>query len=117
MDATADLLKQGQKATITGLKDGVYSQKLAEMGCVPGTEIVRLYESSGGKTIAFRIDTYWGCARRKRAKLKCSTWNWIPHEFTEQFRPCRKSELRKIYPIQSFNGSESKNQQPTRHHS
>ena len=67
MDATADLLKQGQKATITGLKEGVYSQKLAEMGCVPGTEIVRLYESSGGKTIAFRIDTYLLGLRKEEA--------------------------------------------------
>jgi len=41
MEATADLLKEGQKATIAGLKDGDFSQKLAEMGCVPGTEIVR----------------------------------------------------------------------------
>ena len=32
MEATADLLKEGQKATIAGLKDSDFSQKLAEMG-------------------------------------------------------------------------------------
>ncbi|GDX49951.1 hypothetical protein LBMAG26_08100 [Bacteroidota bacterium] len=67
MEATADLLKEGQKATIAGLKDGDFSQKLAEMGCVPGTEIVRLYQSSGGNTIAYRIDTYLLGLRREEA--------------------------------------------------
>ena len=56
MEATADLLKEGEKAKIAGLKEGQFSLKLAEMGCVPGTEIIRLYESAGGSTIAYRID-------------------------------------------------------------
>lgn len=37
------------------------------MGCVPGTEIVRLYQSSGGNTIAYRIDTYLLGLRREEA--------------------------------------------------
>ena len=69
MEATADLLKEGEKAKIAGLKEGQFSLKLAEMGCVPGTEIIRLYESSGGSTIAYRIDTYLLGLRKEEASL------------------------------------------------
>lgn len=69
MIATADKLKEGEKAQITGLIEGLFSQKLAEMGCVPGTEIVRLYQSSGGSCIAFRIDTYLLGLRKEEASL------------------------------------------------
>jgi ferrous iron transport protein A len=68
MEATADLLKEGQKATIAGLKDGDFSQKLAEMGCVPGTEIVKLYTAPGGDPIAFRIDSYILGLRKSEAE-------------------------------------------------
>ncbi|MFN5597353.1 MAG: ferrous iron transport protein A, partial [Bacteroidota bacterium] len=69
MEATADLLKEGEKAKIAGLTEGQFSLKLAEMGCVPGTEIIRLYESSGGSTIAYRIDTYLLGLRKEEARL------------------------------------------------
>jgi Fe2+ transport system protein FeoA len=69
MEATADLLKEGEKAQIAGLTEGQFSLKLAEMGCVPGTEIIRLYESSGGSTIAYRIDTYLLGLRKEEARL------------------------------------------------
>ncbi|MFN5693575.1 MAG: ferrous iron transport protein A, partial [Bacteroidota bacterium] len=58
-----------EKAKIAGLTEGQFSLKLAEMGCVPGTEIIRLYESSGGSTIAYRIDTYLLGLRKEEARL------------------------------------------------
>lgn len=69
MEATADLLLQGEKAKIAGLEEGQFSQKLAEMGCVPGTEIIRLYQSSRGACIAYRIDTYLLGLRREEARM------------------------------------------------
>ncbi|MEY4710231.1 MAG: hypothetical protein RLZZ512_166 [Bacteroidota bacterium] len=69
MEATADLLKEGEKAKIAGLKEGQFSLKLAEMGCVPGTEIMRLYQSAGGSNIAYRIDTYLLGLRKEEASL------------------------------------------------
>lgn len=69
MESTADLLKTGEKARIAGLKEGRFSQRLAEMGCVPGTEITRLYESLGGSTIAYRIDTYLLGLRKEEANV------------------------------------------------
>jgi Fe2+ transport system protein FeoA len=39
------------------------------MGCVPGTEIMRLYQSAGGSNIAYRIDTYLLGLRKEEASL------------------------------------------------
>lgn len=43
---------------IDHLKENELSNRLAEMGCVPGTEITKLYAAPGGDPIAFQIDTY-----------------------------------------------------------
>jgi len=40
------------------LKLGYLTSRLAEMGCVPGTEITKLYHAPGGDPIAFQIDSY-----------------------------------------------------------
>lgn len=58
MSITADTIEINVLYEIEGLKDGALTQKLAEMGCVPGTEITKLYSAPGGDPIAFRIDTY-----------------------------------------------------------
>jgi Fe2+ transport system protein FeoA len=33
-------------------------QKLSEMGCIPGTEIEKLFTAPGGDPVAYRIDSY-----------------------------------------------------------
>ena len=38
------------------------------MGCVPGTEIVKLYNAPGGDPIAFRIDSYILGLRKSEAE-------------------------------------------------
>lgn len=43
---------------IESLCEGSLNQKLAEMGCIPGTEIEKLFTAPGGDPIAFRIDSY-----------------------------------------------------------
>lgn len=43
---------------IDSLKLGYLTSRLAEMGCVPGTEITKLYHAPGGDPIAFQIDSY-----------------------------------------------------------
>jgi Fe2+ transport system protein FeoA len=38
------------------------------MGCVPGTEITKLYTAPGGDPIAFQIDTYILGLRKSEAQ-------------------------------------------------
>jgi len=38
------------------------------MGCVPGTEIMKLYTAPGGDPIAFRIDSYILGLRKSEAE-------------------------------------------------
>jgi Fe2+ transport system protein FeoA len=38
------------------------------MGCVPGTEIMKLYAAPGGDPIAFRIDSYILGLRKSEAE-------------------------------------------------
>ncbi len=66
---TAEKLSCGQKARITSIKEGAFSLKLAEMGCVPGTEITRVFSAAGGSPIAYQIDTYLLGLRAEEASL------------------------------------------------
>jgi ferrous iron transport protein A len=47
-----------QSAEIQFLDSGILHNRLAEMGCVPGTRITKLYAAPGGDPIAFQIDDY-----------------------------------------------------------
>jgi len=67
VNTTANHIGINEIYEIRSLKENDLTLKLAEMGCVPGTEIVRLYQSSGGNTIAFRIDTYLLGLRKEEA--------------------------------------------------
>lgn len=67
--ATAEKLVCGQKAKITSIKEGAYALKLAEMGCVPGTEITRVFSAAGGSPIAYKIDSYLLGLRAEEACL------------------------------------------------
>ncbi len=66
---TAEQLSCGQKARITSIKEGAFSLKLAEMGCVPGTEITRVFSAAGGSPIAYQIDSYLLGLRSEEASL------------------------------------------------
>ena len=57
-EKTAKDLRFDCPAEIVMLAEGELNQKLAEMGCVPGTEIVKLYSAPSGDPVAFRIDSY-----------------------------------------------------------
>ena len=69
LTATAEQLPCGQKAKITSIKEGAFSLKLAEMGCVPGTEITRVFSAAGGSPIAYKIDSYLLGLRAEEASL------------------------------------------------
>lgn len=43
---------------IESLSEGSLHQKLSEMGCIPGTEIEKLFAAPGGDPVAYRIDSY-----------------------------------------------------------
>ena len=45
-------------AEIDAIHEGELLNRLTEMGCVPGTHIVKLYAAPGGDPIAFQIDSY-----------------------------------------------------------
>ncbi len=68
MDVTADHIEYNQSYEISGLKENDLTLKLAEMGCVPGTEIMKLYAAPGGDPIAFRIDSYILGLRKSEAE-------------------------------------------------
>ena len=53
---------------IDSLKSGDLMSRLAEMGCVPGTEITKLYHAPGGDPIAFQIDSYILGLRKSEAQ-------------------------------------------------
>jgi ferrous iron transport protein A len=54
----ATALQPGEKALIAGIEDGAISNKLMEMGCIPGTPISVEFRAPGGDPIAFNIDGY-----------------------------------------------------------
>lgn len=68
MDVTADHIEFNQTYEISSLKENDLTLKLAEMGCVPGTEIMKLYTAPGGDPIAFRIDSYILGLRKSEAE-------------------------------------------------
>jgi ferrous iron transport protein A len=68
MNITADHLEFNKSYEISALKENDLTQKLAEMGCVPGTEIMKLYTAPGGDPIAFRIDSYILGLRKSEAE-------------------------------------------------
>jgi len=51
-------LAAGQTAVIKELLESECEQRLAEMGCVPGTTIELLYRARSGDPIAFDVDGY-----------------------------------------------------------
>ncbi|MCC7296809.1 MAG: ferrous iron transport protein A [Bacteroidia bacterium] len=55
---TAAELKSGERAKIIQVYEGMISQKLLEMGCIPGTEIALEFTSPAGDPIALNIDGY-----------------------------------------------------------
>lgn len=52
---TADALKKGETARITGLADHPAAAKLAEMGCLPGATIEKVLTAPLGDPAAFQI--------------------------------------------------------------
>lgn len=65
MDASE--LHKSQSAIITSVKEGFYTQKLMEMGCVPGTPIFLEYSAPSGDPIALNIDGYVLGLRKEEA--------------------------------------------------
>lgn len=65
---TANDIQLSETREIAGLVEGNLRQKLAEMGCVPGTEIEKLYTAPGGDPIAYRIDAYILGLRKSEAE-------------------------------------------------
>ena len=55
---TAKEIQEDKMHEITDLKSGVLQDRLAEMGCVPGTLIRKLYAAPGGDPIAYQVDHY-----------------------------------------------------------
>jgi ferrous iron transport protein A len=64
---------------IASLVEGNLTQKLAEMGCVPGTQIEKLYTAPGGDPIAFRIDAYILGLRKSEANQILIKENTVNH--------------------------------------
>lgn len=52
---TADALKKGETARITGLADHPAAAKLAEMGCLPGATIEKVFTAPLGDPAAYQI--------------------------------------------------------------
>ena len=55
---TAKEIQEDKMHEITDLKTGDLQDRLAEMGCVPGTLIRKLYAAPGGDPIAYQVDHY-----------------------------------------------------------
>lgn len=64
----ASELHKNQSAVITSVKEGFYTQKLMEMGCVPGTSISLEYTAPSGDPIALNIDGYVLGLRKEEAE-------------------------------------------------
>lgn len=67
MNATA--LQVGQKARIIRLDESPFTQKLFEMGCVPGTAISLEFRAPAGDPMAFNIDGYILGLRKSEAQV------------------------------------------------
>jgi len=62
-------LKMGQKATIVGIKDALFSNRLLEMGCLPGEELEVIHFAPYGDPIAIKILGYSLALRRSEAEI------------------------------------------------
>ncbi len=58
MSSSALEIKEDELHEIVDLADGDLTDRLAEMGCVPGTMIQKLFAAPGGDPIAFQVDQY-----------------------------------------------------------
>lgn len=56
-----------QKARIVRLEDSEYKQRLAEMGCVPGAELMLLFTAPSGDPLAFDLEGYTLGLRKSEA--------------------------------------------------
>lgn len=65
----ASELRQGQSGRITAVQEGYLSNKLMEMGCIPGTRIFVEFFAPGGDPVALNIDGYVLGLRRSEAVL------------------------------------------------
>ncbi len=65
---TANDMEFNEPWEIDSLIPSDLTSRLAEMGCVPGTEITKLYTAPGGDPIAFQIDTYILGLRKSEAQ-------------------------------------------------
>jgi ferrous iron transport protein A len=65
----ASQLVPNQSAIITALPESPFSQRLAEMGCVPGTPIKLLYTAPSGDPMAFDIEGYILALRKNEAAV------------------------------------------------
>lgn len=68
MSSSALEIQEDELHEIVDLADGDLTDRLAEMGCVPGTMIQKLYSAPGGDPIAFQVDQYILGLRKAEAK-------------------------------------------------
>lgn len=61
---TADVIELNLNYKIESV-DGIFSQRLIEMGCVPGTEIVKVLKAPLGDPVAYLIGSSFVLAMRK----------------------------------------------------
>jgi ferrous iron transport protein A len=61
-------LKMGQKATIVGIADVLFSNRLLEMGCLPGEELEVIHFAPYGDPIAIKILGYSLALRKSEAE-------------------------------------------------
>jgi ferrous iron transport protein A len=61
-------LKMGQKATIVSIDDAIFSNRLLEMGCLPGEELEVIHCAPYGDPIAIKILGYSLALRKSEAE-------------------------------------------------
>jgi ferrous iron transport protein A len=61
-------LKMGQKATIVSIDDAIFSNRLLEMGCLPGEELEVIHFAPYGDPIAIKILGYSLALRKSEAE-------------------------------------------------
>ena len=58
----------GESGRIATVHDSPFSQRLIEMGCVPGTLLTLEISAPGGDPLAFYVDGYMLALRKKEAR-------------------------------------------------
>ena len=61
-------LKMGQKATIVRINDTLFSNRLLEMGCLPGEELEVIHFAPYGDPIAIKVLGYSLALRKSEAE-------------------------------------------------